>query len=308
MKKKILLLGGSGGLSGCLARLVTERGFEVWTVTRGQRPLPAGVHSICADREREEELTEKLRGLGIMWDAAFDCICMNARHAAWDTEVLPEFTKRLVAVSTDSVYDTFHKMVPQPEESDWYVEDDSYAGNKRKMEEVFLRYAQEKKCEIEWTVFRPGHIYGPGFLLGCFPEHSRQKDLAEHIRAGKPVRLVGGGKLRTQPVYVRDLAESMLDCVGNRKTYGQIFNIGGPKAVENRYYYECIGQLVGRPVLVEEIPDEGYLESHPEYTGHLCERVYTMEKLRKAGVAIPSTSLKKGLGYSIFPPFSSCTP
>lgn len=308
MKKKILILGGSGGLSGCLARLVKERGFEVWTVTRGQRPLPSGVHAICADREREEELAEKLRSLDITWDAAFDCICMNARHGAWDMEVLPQFTKRLVVVSTDSVYDTFHKEVPQPEETAWYVEDDSYAGNKRKMEKVFLRHLQEKKCELKWTIFRPGHIYGPGFLLGCFPEHSRQADLAEYIRNGGSVRLVGGGKLRTQPVYVQDLAESMLDCVEKEKTYGQIFNIGGPEAVENRYYYEIIGQLAGRPVTVEAIPEEGYLERHPEYTGHLCQRVYTMEKLRNAGVKIPSTSLEEGLRRSIFPSSSSCTP
>ena len=34
---------------------------------------------------------------------------------------------------------------------------------------------------------RPGHIYGPGFKLGCFPEHSRQDGLLSHIREGKPL-------------------------------------------------------------------------------------------------------------------------
>ncbi len=37
---KILILGGSGGLSGTLARMALKQGKEVWTVTRGKRSLP----------------------------------------------------------------------------------------------------------------------------------------------------------------------------------------------------------------------------------------------------------------------------
>lgn len=43
---------------------------------------------------------------------------------------------------------------------------------------------------LKTTIFRPGHIYGPGFLLGCFPENSRQAELPEHILEGKPLKLL----------------------------------------------------------------------------------------------------------------------
>ncbi len=36
---KILILGGSGGLSGTLARMALKQGKEVWTVTRENVPF-----------------------------------------------------------------------------------------------------------------------------------------------------------------------------------------------------------------------------------------------------------------------------
>lgn len=289
---KLLVIGGSGGLSGTLARTAMEKGHELWAVTRGLRPLPEGVHPVKADRNDEEEFAAALLACGTKWDAALDCICMTPEHARQDLRVLPEFTKRLVAVSTDSVYDPAHKTVPQSEESDFYVRDDAYAGQKRRMEEVFL---VSGKAALWWTLFRPGHIYGPGFEIGCFPEHSRQKGLLEQIRSDRPLHLVGGGRYLIHPVYARDLAQTMLDCVDKEKTYGEIFCIGGPEAVENRRYFELIGKITGHPVRIETVPEEGYVEAHPEFSGHLCERSYTLDKLRKAGVCLPSTSLEDGL-------------
>lgn len=289
---RILILGGSGGLSGTLARMAMEQGNEVWTVTRGKRPLPEGVHGITADRNEEKSFADALKNSRMEWDVVFDCICMTPEHGRQDLELLPQMTGRLVVISTDSVYDPGHKKVPQDENGEAYVRDDTYAGKKRQMEEVFLAAPDSP---LNWTLFRPGHIYGPGFLLGCYPEHSRQRDLLEYIRADRPLRLVGGGHYLTQPVFAEDLAGSMLDCTEKEKTFHEIFCIGGPEAVENHVYYERIGEIVGHPVTIEEIPPEGYAKAHPEYAGHLCERCYTLEKLKNAGVKLPSTSLKEGL-------------
>lgn len=292
MNMKLLMIGGSGGLSGCLARRAMEQGHEVWAVTRGKRPLPEGVHSICADRGDEEQFRLALLGQGMKWDAALDCICMKASHAQQDLAVLPEVTGRLVVISTDSVYDPLHKEVPQAENTDYYERGEDYAGNKRRMEEVFLK---DKTSGFCWTIFRPGHIYGPGFMLGCFPEHSRQPELLDHIRAGRPLRLVGGGKYLTQPIFVEDLAQCMLDCLDQQGTFNEIFCIGGPAAVPNREYYELIGKITGHPVTFQEIPEKGYREAHPEYSGHLCDRSYSLDKLKHAGVKLPGTSLEEGL-------------
>ncbi len=299
MKKKALIIGGSGGLSGRLAVLAKEY-YEVWTLTRGKRPLPEGVTPILADREDSAGFRDAVFGQGIRWDVVFDCICMNELHAEQDLQVLSEVTDRLVVISTDSVYDPAEKRTPQNEQGIFIEEQGApsactYAGNKRKMEHVFLNYFKDSPSNLQVTLFRPGHIYGPGFLLGCFPEHSRQENLLHLIRTNEPLRLVGDGIYLTQPIFVDDLANAMLNCVDKEKTYNEIFCIGGPEAVENKRYYEIIAELLGTTVTVTEVPLTGYVNAHPEFAGHLCHRIYDLSKLRDAGVPLPSTSLYDGM-------------
>lgn len=92
-----------------------------------------------------------------------------------------------------------------------------------------------------------------------------------------------------------DLANAMLNCVDKEKTYNEIFCIGGPEAVENKRYYEIIGELLGTTVTVTEIPLTGYVEAHPGFAGHLCHRIYDLTKLKETGVPLPSTSLYDGM-------------
>ncbi len=299
-----LIIGGSGGLSSVVAKTAMKNNYRVWTVTRGERELPDGVNALKADRNDAEKLKEVLAACNRKWDVVFDCICMNRTHAMNDLEILPAFTDRLVVVSTDSVYDGRFKRIPETEdgicvEESCSDEECSYAGNKRRMEEVFLQDMRSGASGLQITIFRPGHIYGPGFLLGCFPEHSRQKELPELIRKGEPIRLVGMGTYVIHPIYVDDLAETLVDCAANPKTYQQIFCIGGPEAVENKTYYETIAECLGVELKLEEIPLAGYLEKHPEYSGHLCHRVYDLTKLRETGVKMPSVHLKQGIAASL---------
>lgn len=299
MKKKALIIGGSGGLSGRLAVMASQQ-YEVWAVTRGKRPLPQGIHHIAADRDNPTAFASAILETDMTWDVVFDCICMNEVHARQDLEVLSKVSNRLVVISTDSVYDPTHKRTPQNEDGIFIEECGepsacSYAGNKRKMEHVFLDSFGTGKSNLQTTLFRPGHIYGPGFLLGCFPEHSREKNLTDRIVSREPLYLVGSGIYLTQPIFVDDLAKAMLDCVSQSNTHNQIFCIGGPEAVENRCYYKTIGKLLGKEVTIREIPLTGYVEQHPEYAGHLCHRIYDLSKLKNAGVPLPATSLEEGL-------------
>lgn len=309
---KALIIGGSGGLSGKLATLAKET-YDVWALTRGNRPLKEGITPLIADRNDKESFRTAILNAGVTWDVVFDCIAMNEEHAKQDLDVLSQVSNRLIVISTDSVYDSSHKMTPQKEDGYFMEEDDdfhhqSYAVNKRKMEKVFLDYFEKLRTgfvtsdskhtpykKFSVTIFRPGHIYGPGFLLGCYPEHSRQATLPNLILSGKPIALVAGGIYVTQPIFVEDLATTMLDCVDKEASFNEIFCIGGPEAIENRIYYEILGNLLGKPITIHELPLTGYVKNHPEYAGHLCHRIYDLSKLKAANVKLPSTPLKQGL-------------
>ena len=94
-------------------------------------------------------------------------------------------------------------------------------------------------------------------------------------------------------------AEAMVDCAENEKTFQQVFCIGGPEAVENRTYYEAVAACLGVGLNIEEVPLSGYLEQHPEYSGHLCHRIYDLSKLKEAGVRMPAVKLKEGIARSL---------
>ncbi|MBP5607649.1 MAG: NAD-dependent epimerase/dehydratase family protein [Lachnospiraceae bacterium] len=294
-----LIIGGSGGLSSVVAKMAMEQ-YKVWTLTRGMREVPQGVTALQADRNDLPALKQVLSGADVKWDVVFDCICMNREQAEADLSILPEYTDRLIVVSTDSVYDGRYKRIPEREDGVCVDEpgdtqECSYAGNKRHMEEVFLNDMDSGHSGLKITIFRPGHIYGPGFLLGCFPEHSRQKELPELILKGEEIRLVGMGTYVIHPVYVDDLAGALVDCVHKEKTYGELFCIGGPEAIENKTYYETIAECLGTKAVIKEIPLEGYLDKHPEYAGHLCHRVYDLSKLKEADVRMPSVGIREGI-------------
>lgn len=290
---KLLILGGSGQLSGRVAALALEQGHEVWTLTRGVRPLPTGVHALTADREDNASVRAAIEGANTRWDACIDCTGRNPKSAGQCVEFISRYTERFVVVSTDSVYHPAYKTVPQDERNEHYLTDGGYGATKRLMEEVFIG------SDLNYTIFRPGHIFGAGFQLGCYPEHSRQPDLLAHLRAGRPLRLVGGGEFLIHPVYVDDLALAILDCIDKPACFRQIFCIGGADVVTNADYFRLLGKLLSVDVTIETIPLEGYLEAHPQFSGHLCHRSYDMTKLRSAGVRMPCIPLEEGLREQI---------
>ena len=225
MKKKALIIGGSGGLSGRLAALAKDE-YEVWAVTRGQRPLGDGIHLLKADRNDTENFRKTILEADTNWDIVFDCICMNERHALQDLDVLPGITKRLVVISTDSVYDPLRKDTPQNEDG-YFVEEEgepealTYAGNKRRMEHIFIN---NFNTSLAVTLLRPGHIYGPGFLIGCYPEHSRQKNCPSSSWTGSPFLLLAAESI-SRSQYLWTIWQTPCSTVQKGKALLTVFSV-----------------------------------------------------------------------------------
>ena len=160
------------------------------------------------------------------------------------------------------------------------------------MELVFLNECPDS---IKWTLFRPPHMYGPRSELGCFPTHTRQKDLLDHLRSGNPITLTGDGSYLLQPLDARDLANAMVSCIDNPKTYNEIFCIAGPDVITNRAYFEILGDILGLPVTFETASEAEHLAAHPDSIIYFCDRVYDLTKLKNAGLPLPSIGIRQGL-------------
>ena len=119
--------------------------------------------------------------------------------------------------------------------------------------------------------------------------------MLDHLRSGKPVTLVGSGEYLLQALDARDLAKAMLAAIENENTFNEIFCIAGPDVVTNKQYFEILGDILGLPVTFEYLPEEGYVDAHPDAAIYFCHRVYDLTKLKNAGLPVPSISLRQSL-------------
>ena len=157
MLMNILIIGGSGFVSGTLARKAVTEGHEVWTVTRGKKALPAGVKSIVADRKNTDAFSAAIRNARVTWDLVADCIGYTPDDAEQDAALFLSSDKSIcrhfVFISTDFVYHPESRTFPQPECASIYIET-GYGYEKRRCELVF---AEQERSDC-WTVIRPCHI------------------------------------------------------------------------------------------------------------------------------------------------------
>lgn len=289
--RTLLIVGGSGFLSGTLARTATARGYQVWTITRGRQPLPAGAANLRADRHDPAAFARAVAAAQTHWDLVVDCIGYEVADARQDIEVFRERTRHFVFVSTDFVFDPAHRRFPQSEETEYYLQE-GYGGNKRLCE---LEFINGDTGSMAWTILRPCHIYGPGSQLGCLPLHGRDPQLIAKLRSGQPLQLVGGGHFLQQPILAADLAALILSAGESPATRGQIFCTAGPELIESRDYYRIIADILEVDLCIKELPVDQHLSAHPETATFLCHRIYDLSKLRTAGVELPATPLAKGL-------------
>lgn len=286
---RLIIIGGSGHVSGALARAAVADGLDVTIVTRGQRPAPDGVRMLVADRKDTAAVRAVLGDE--TFDLAVDCIGYEVEDARQDVALFRERARQFVFISTDFVFDPPKRAFPQPFDNPFFLQDDSYGAKKRRCELELLA----DETGWHWTVFRPCHIYGPPSQLGCLPNAARDPELIAKIKAGQPIPLVGGGHFLQQPIEVSDLARLILSVLGNPLTHRKIYCSVGPDIITSYRYYEIIGEVLGVPVTFEELPVAQSLAEHPEWVSFLCHRIYDLTPLRLDGLQVPNTPITKGL-------------
>ena len=291
---RILILGGSGFISGNLARRAVQAGHQVTIVTRGRRPVPEGVEALQADRSQPGELNNTMSDWALKqpkplrpFDLVVDCLAWTPEHIRQDLALFcgTEQT-HLVVLSTDQVYDPKRRTFPQTNEPAAYLEDQSDFAGKRRCEQLLMQQDTTRR----WTVLRPSIVLGANGRLDFFPEHLHDDDVVGRLRRGEELRLAGGGHFLCQPIYVGDLAELILAFPATPGAAGKILDCPGPETLEIRQVYELAAKTLGGSLSIAEIPIAQRLETHPEEAPWLCHRFYPHGPLRLSGLPVPHIS------------------
>ncbi|BDV30290.1 NAD-dependent epimerase/dehydratase family protein [Microbacterium terricola] len=154
---RVLILGGTGWLSGLIARHWRDRGAAVTALARGARPAPEGVELVIADRDAPDAFDAVTTR---DWDEVVD-ISSQPRHVAAAVAGLAGRTTHWTYISSVSAYAADDEP-GAGEEAALAVplgpgEDYDYSRAKAASETI-VRTALEDRAAI----VRPGLVVGPG--------------------------------------------------------------------------------------------------------------------------------------------------
>ncbi len=95
-----------------------------------------------------------------------------------------------------------------------------------------------RESRLEWTIFRPSVIYGPGDGFVSM--------LARMIRWLPVVPVIGDGRYRLQPAPIEQVAEGFARALLRPETRGQTYEVGGPRPYAFTEILDLIGQALGK--------------------------------------------------------------
>ncbi len=194
----VLILGGTGWLSGRIAKRWTDAGASVTCLARGARDAPSGARLVVADRDAPGAYAA-VRGRD--WDEVVD-VSSRPAHVAAAATALAEDARHVTYVSSVSVYASNDE--PGADESARLAEpaepgeEGDYSRAKAACE-ASVRSASPYRAAI----IRPGLIVGPGDPTDRFGYWVSRFALA----ASEAVLVPDAPEARSQVIDVDDLAE-----------------------------------------------------------------------------------------------------
>ena len=96
----------------------------------------------------------------------------------------------------------------------------------------FLADQYLKNSTLDWTIFRPSLIFGNPKGKIEFCTQLRDDMLGLPLPAPlffNGININNAGKFSMSPIHISDVAQFFIKCLDMKKTYGKIYNLGGPK-------------------------------------------------------------------------------
>ena len=175
---KVLVLGGTGIISGAVVAELLQQGHHVSLLNRGNQPTPRGVTHISADYRDPPALAAALAPH--RFDAAIDFLCFTPEHAAGVHAALAGRCGRYVFISSATVYRKPHDL-PVTEHHPLGNSRSAYARRKQSCETWFL----ERGDSLPVTVVRPSHTFSERWIPS--PLHGTDFTVAKRILDGRPI-------------------------------------------------------------------------------------------------------------------------
>ena len=262
MAKTVLVIGGSE-FSGRVFSIHASRSgdFDLHVVNRGQFPLGLNrVTEYKCDRRNHWMMGRLVPK--ITYDALIDFCAYNPGEIKSVIKELGDRIKQYIFISTASVYQQAENGISikegdpilPPEQGQKKDAVGDYISNKIELEHELIEACTA--AGIKYTILRPTFMYGP------FNYAPRESYFIEMIARKHTLPVPVDSTAHFNFVYVVDVARALMQCVGNKDAFNEVFNLSGKESVT---YEQLIsdferynsGPFDIREVTVQEVLDKG---------------------------------------------------
>ena len=254
---RVVIIGGSGHVGTYLVPRLVGAGHDVITVSRGQRaaysPHAAWqqVRTVALDRAAAEEAGSFGGSIAdLQPDIVIDMICFTLDSATQLVAALRGKIQHFLHCGTIWVHG--HSATVPTEESAPRNAFGDYGTHKAAIEAYLLDAA--RRGGFPATVFRPGHIVGPGWAP-LNPAGHFNPDVFSAIAQGRELALPNFGLETVHHVHADDVAQMAMRAIDNWTTsVGEAFNTVSPGAVTLRGYAEAMFAWFGHEPNLKFLP------------------------------------------------------
>jgi nucleoside-diphosphate-sugar epimerase len=263
---KIVVIGGSGHVGTYLVPMLVEAGHHVINVSRGKaKPYKshaawAQVETVTADRDVEDRAgTFASKIAALQGDVVVDMISFTLESTQRLVGALRGQVGHFLHCGTIWVYG--HNPAVPATESDPLNPFGEYGTQKAAIETWLLDQAEQG---FPATVFRPGHIVGPGWV----PLDPAGHFIAETyslIKRGEELAIANFGLETVHHVHAEDVAQVAARAIANRAAaVGQAFNAVSPQALNLRGYAEAMYRWFGHQPRIRYLPFDEWKKTQTE--------------------------------------------
>jgi uncharacterized protein YbjT (DUF2867 family) len=228
---KICILGGSGFVGGSIVNRLCMEGNSVRVLTRTREhamnvAVQPGVEVVEANIFDPADLDRYFAGM----DAVINLVgILNEDKPGGFQAVHADLPRKVArACTANGVKRLLHMSALHADSAG----PSAYLRSKGQGQAAVL----ESGHGLDVTVFRPSVIFGPGdSFLNLF---------ARLLRIA-PLLPLASPEARFQPVYVSDVAQAFVASLENRATFGQAYDLCGPRVYTLRQVVELVGNMTG---------------------------------------------------------------
>jgi nucleoside-diphosphate-sugar epimerase len=244
---KVLLVGGTGCLSGDIAALAATRSdIELYLLNRGTRPrfVPQGAHCIQADIGKPEEVAAKLEGMS--FDVVADFLSYGVEQLQSKLDIFRGRCGQYIFISSSAVYRT-RAQLEIITESGTMVGNTlwSYGRNKILCERQLA--AEHEASGLNYTIVRPAFTYNRLRILHPVgPDHQRYSwTIASRMLQGKPLLMHDDGMALCTVTHTEDFAKGFVGLMGNEAAFGEAYHITSDEFLTWNRVAELVGDALG---------------------------------------------------------------